>query len=433
MDEIILETGHHPHLTIEAQGKLYIKGWDRAEVRASASGKDNLNCMQDGETVTVRSLSNCEMRVPYEATILIQTANGETILKSVPGAITVQHAGGGLTLSDVGPVLVEDVNRDLNAREIQGDLTIRHANRHVNVSHIAGDFSADAINAHLTLKKVDGNLSAHVFGNATLGLDPKPGKTCHVEAHGVLTCTLPPKSQAVLDISGHGPIVTRLDGQTETIHEGHFTTTLGYAQENPAHITLVGFGPITVLESDHSQASAEFNFDFDDMDLEMDTLSQHITRQVTEQLEMQMGMFEAQMDALIDTAGISQEKAERIRTRTQEKVARAQEKISKAQERAAEKIEMARRRAEREGTRDKSRTVRAEISFGMDAAREGVRTGLSAAREAISAVLGKPRAGAASDPVSDDERMMILNMLAEKKITIQEAETLLAALEGRQE
>jgi hypothetical protein len=35
-----------------------------------------------------------------------------------------------------------------------------------------------------------------------------------------------------------------------------------------------------------------------------------------------------------------------------------------------------------------------------------------------------------ADPVSEDERMAILKMLAEKKITAQQAEKLLSALEG---
>ena len=36
-----------------------------------------------------------------------------------------------------------------------------------------------------------------------------------------------------------------------------------------------------------------------------------------------------------------------------------------------------------------------------------------------------------SDPVSDEERLTILKMLQEKKISLQEAEKLLAALEGK--
>lgn len=436
MDELIIETGARPQISVTSQGKLYIKGWERAEVRASASGKENLSLTQDGDNVTVQSLSHCEMRVPYESSVVVFSSNGETILKSVTGNITIHHANAGLTINDVGPVLVDDVSRDLNAQEVNGDLIIRNASRYVNASFVKGNFSADSISAHLTLKKVDGNISAHVLGNATLSLDPKPGQTCTVEAHGVLTCHIPPQTNATLDLNGPGPLVTQLGGKTETARQ-HHTLTLG---DGSAQISLTGYGPVTVLESEAGKSAAGFTFDFEDMELEMDTLSQQISRQVTEQLEMQMGLLDAQMEALFNSGNLSEEKAARIRARTEEKISRAQEKIARAQERAAEKIEMARRKAE--GSKSgKSKSYAPDfgpdfpfggkepgLRAGLSAAREGVRTGLAAAREALSNTLPK---SAPSDPVSDEERMMILNMLSEKKISIQEAESLLAALEGR--
>ncbi|MGE5222970.1 MAG: SHOCT-like domain-containing protein, partial [Omnitrophica WOR_2 bacterium] len=41
------------------------------------------------------------------------------------------------------------------------------------------------------------------------------------------------------------------------------------------------------------------------------------------------------------------------------------------------------------------------------------------------------RPEAAAEPVSEDERMLILKMLEEKKISAEEAEQLLSALEGK--
>lgn len=434
MDEIILTTGRTPQILITSQGKLYIKGWDRDEVRINVSGKDNFTAQQEDETVTVQSLSHCEMRVPYEASVTVQAANGETVLKSVTGTLTIQHANGSVTLNDIGTTLIEDVNRDLNAHEIHGDLTIHHANRFVNVGYVSGNFAAESIAAHLTLKKVEGNISARVQGHATLSLDPHPGQTCNVEAHGVLTCHIPPQANVTLELNGPGPLVTQFGGKTETAQR-HLSATLG---DGSAQVTLTGYAPVTVLEREAGKTSQEFNFDFGDLDLEMDTLSQQISRQVSEQLEMQMGVLDAQMDALMNTGNLSQEKAEQIRARTQEKLNRAQEKISHAQERAAQKIEKARQRAESKTGNDFTYggidAAREGVRTGMDAAREGVRVGMSAAREALSGVFGPSGSRPTrqtSDPVSDQERMMILNMLSEKKISIEEAETLLAALEGR--
>jgi hypothetical protein len=43
-----------------------------------------------------------------------------------------------------------------------------------------------------------------------------------------------------------------------------------------------------------------------------------------------------------------------------------------------------------------------------------------------------PQSETASQPVSDEERLLVLQMLEQQQITIEQAEQLLAALEGRQ-
>ena len=65
----------------------------------------------------------------------------------------------------------------------------------------------------------------------------------------------------------------------------------------------------------------------------------------------------------------------------------------------------------------------------------GISPGRRRSRPARNVVRQKQRRGNGLDmddsaPVSDDERMLILQMLQEQKITVEEAETLLAALEG---
>jgi hypothetical protein len=82
-------------------------------------------------------------------------------------------------------------------------------------------------------------------------------------------------------------------------------------------------------------------------------------------------------------------------------------------ERAARKAEAAGRRMERQ----------MERQFGKHAGRRGTRFSWSWDP-------GQSSKAPKADPVSDEERMTILRMLAEKKITAEEAEKLLSALEG---
>jgi hypothetical protein len=105
---------------------------------------------------------------------------------------------------------------------------------------------------------------------------------------------------------------------------------------------------------------------------------------------------------MFDWGGFGRELGQNISRRAQE-----------AAERAARKAEAAGRRAERQ----------LERQFGKHAGRRGARFSWSWDSSQM------PRASKA-DPVSDEERMTILRMLAEKKISSEEAEKLLSALEG---
>jgi hypothetical protein len=82
-------------------------------------------------------------------------------------------------------------------------------------------------------------------------------------------------------------------------------------------------------------------------------------------------------------------------------------------ERVRHRIEQATRRAER-----KLRRAQAKMDIRFDGGRWRYNAGSAAPSEA------------AGEPVSEEERMTILRMLQEKKITSEEAEKLLAALEG---
>jgi hypothetical protein len=86
---------------------------------------------------------------------------------------------------------------------------------------------------------------------------------------------------------------------------------------------------------------------------------------------------------------------------------RAQEKIARTQERLARKMEAASRRAEQRGRVPPGRA------------------------RAYPWPPQPPNPPEAREPVSDEERLMILRMLEQKKISLEEAENLLAALEGK--
>jgi hypothetical protein len=121
----------------------------------------------------------------------------------------------------------------------------------------------------------------------------------------------------------------------------------------------------------------------------------------------------------LSAAKLSEEQARRIEDRAREASeranARAQDRIRHAQERMEQKLERAQRKIENKAQAHER------------AARHG--------RHSWSFTIPTPPNPVIppGEPVSDDERLMILRMLEQKKISMEEAEELLSALEGKSE
>jgi len=149
---------------------------------------------------------------------------------------------------------------------------------------------------------------------------------------------------------------------------------------------------------------------------------EQIAEQVEAQIEAQMEIMNQQLNeqferlsATISRSELSSEEIERImeqaRIKSEEASLRAQEKMRRAQVILERKLEAAQRKRE---LRERAASQRGRKRGAWTA---GVVTPIS------------PEIG----PVSEEERLMILRMLEQKKITAEEAEQLLSALEGQSE
>ena len=107
--------------------------------------------------------------------------------------------------------------------------------------------------------------------------------------------------------------------------------------------------------------------------------------------------------------------SERINRRVEASLQRAQAHIDAASRRSDAKVQAAMRRAEAKAraAEVRSRSWQGRVVLG--------------GRTVTNVTSPAPQ----GEPVSDDERLTVLKMLQEKKITLEEAEKILAALEGK--
>jgi hypothetical protein len=173
------------------------------------------------------------------------------------------------------------------------------------------------------------------------------------------------------------------------------------------------------------------DFEIPDFDAEFERtfegMGNAIGQQIEAQIEAQMQMMEEQLNAQISNmtmnlgaSGLTPEQVERINQR-------AREASQRASERAEEKMRQAQERLERRMAATQQRMEQKARVAEARARRQ----------EHRSPGVGWPIApvepfSPLNEPVSDEERLTVLRLLEQKRITLEEAEALLSALEGKE-
>ena len=294
---------------------------------------------------------------------------------------------------------------------VHGDADVREVN---------GDLTLGEVGGNLDIQNVAGGLRAGANGNARLRLNTLSGSAYQVQADGNIYCYLPEDASLHIQMFSDGSVIkVRLPEGVTTHQQPAYELSLG---QGATPMTLRSGGAIYLfVERPGWSESGPVAGDVGGLPKDF---GQQVARQVEEQIQQQMAdmtrRINEQMERLSDRlnrAGFSPEETERIVNQAintgERESARAQEKMRRAQEKLERKLEAHRRRSEGRAQAATDRRSRRQ-TWGFE-------------WPSPPAPPAPPR-----PPVSEDERLMILRMLEQKKISLEEADRLLSALEGNE-
>lgn len=380
MTTIKLETSDAPHVRLnECLGGVTITGHGAAQVIIEIDGAESdVTTRQEGDLVTLSARRDCYITCPFNTTLTLQQVMGKLRVRSIDGPLTVESVMGDLSLRDVGAVSIRTALGDIEARHVKGALTLNQVNGDMRLRQVEGKFTLEQGNGDLNARDLSGGASVHnLRGDISLDTALTPSCEYHLNGHGDIKIRLPVSASArcILEATGNVRCDLPLTNADKTPHR--ITGQLG-AGEALLHVRAGG---------DVRLRSQEFEPEFGDR-LEAD--------------------LEAELGGLGDIgARIEQEiqrhferAAERSRYHAEREAERARRKADKLKDRM-------RREAERAAERARRQATAGAYPGGGDAF--------------------KPQA----EPVSEQERLAILRMVEQKKISASDAALLLDALEGK--
>ncbi len=416
------------------RGDLTVTAWDKLEVLAEVDDEQTLTAEEREGAVALAFNAEGNLTVPAGAHLVILQVQGALNVEGVKGGVEVtavqgdawlKEGAGSLALKTVqGDLTLEDWDGAADIGTVQGDASLRQLGGDVTLGSVGGDLvayeiegalSAPTVGGDADLRELDGALSLKNVGGDLVGRDLEAGAdvthvggdaslqavfagphTYRIQAGGDGTLRALPGSNAAFALRAGGAI--RVKGLAGDASGGEWRGTLG-SGEAKVELTAGGSVKLRALGEDVQDEDFPF-FDFCGMGAMMDWDMGDMGARIQQYVADKLGK--------IDFEAIAHREADRARRHMEREMERARRQREKAQ-----------RKAEQRGPG----RPRGPWHFEWE-----MRRGAPSQGEAARSSAGRPEPAEPREPAGEEERLAVLKMLAEGKISASEAEALLRAL-----
>lgn len=381
MAQRTIPCGEAPQLTIRAERNLSIRGGQPNEIQATIEDLGDLQAVSTENNLILTCEDDCALEIPLTAKVVVEETGGSLSISDFTGGLEIREVNGNLSLYRIG---------DVECKTIDGNCRVEGAGR-VQAQGVGGNLKGSELRGPLNVTGVGGNIKLAIAGSVEklrAGGNIKIGilainNDVEMSAGGNIHLYLPHKPGFVLDAaSGGHNVIVRLGESTRKFRGAVMGEHFG---DGGAKLILHAGGNVMILDTGLEAGETE---------------------------EIPVG---GKVDMDTDWSTMN----ERIHKRIHERVERAEKRAEAVRRRAEENVRLAMKSVEG-----------FDFSGVIDASLRSAGWPFAAADSSASFVSDDEPADE-REKVTDAERMIILNMLHEKKITAEEAERLLDALEGR--
>jgi len=371
-----ISAGTSPKVRLEAiDGDLSVVGWDGSDILIKGDDED-IRLEHTGSEVSLSCRGDLSLRVPKASSFEFINIGGDASIRGVTGNIELKKISGDLSIRDAGSISIDSILADFSLRGAQGNLYVKNAHGDVSVRDVEGNITLDSVADDLALRGARGNIKVNVGEDVVVYLEPKADGAYSITAGDDILLVLVHNANVTLSMQGD-EIDVDWPGVENQEDVPQRVLTLG---DGSAKITLSAGGDVRVTNKADAGESAEEFGNFAGVNFDWSGFGEMISRKVEQA-----------------TGHVSR---------------RAEEAARRAEKLAGEAAKRAERHAERHARRWKTNVGVGRWNWDFNS-------------QNIPTPPSPP-----SEPVAEEERMAILKMLQEKKITAEQAEQLLNALEG---
>jgi hypothetical protein len=410
MANILSLTREDPVIHIKAYSGVQITGTESAEVVCEIHAPQLATLVEDDGHVYVTVNSSCRLSVPVASSIEIEKGMGSVKITNVHNKIMVEKVFGNLILNDIDMAAIEKVGGNLSVHKAQGEVSADKVAGSLTVDDV-GAFHCEKVGGSCRVKGVHGDFGLEKAGGSFKG-QAIEGLTTVAKLGGSFTAS-DLNMEGVLKVGGSIKLYNCNFKEDLSLHAGgDIEIMINELQENLSIECRSGARDIAikVRDDDIKIEDYSYNYQIGEDHMKLSLAAGGAIRLIDHQEEVQDVVGDLSDHFDFEESPLSEMIQERIQSATR----RAEAKIKAAEIRLEQMQDQVSKR--------RGFDVDVHVpEFGFDFEMPHPFT-YQQSVPPVTKPVGKKGA-------SDEERLMILKMLQDKKITVDEAETLFQALE----
>lgn len=374
-------------ITLKSHGDLHLSAGNFNEITVF-SDVEELKTSRQNDEMVFKTHDDLDIQIPNSLVLKIEKIYGDAFLQGVEGVVQIETVA--------GDMFVRNFKAGLRVSNLGGDCTLNEIGGDVKIERIGGDLFGEGISGGVE-SRVGGSVMVQAGGplniraGGDIGLHLTSAKPANLKAGGDIALHLPANMDANVELESGGEQIL--------VHVGSHQVDL----QKWTYTAVVGAGGVLLqLDAGGDVEVVDTPWDRDEVDSQVSGMDETWRE------------HQCQLDESLTE--IADEAGDRFSQRAQhisEKAARISERAAQISERVARKME---RHAERISRQVEGIQGQIPSDFAMPP--------IPPIPPIYPAQPETQKTGA-----SEEERKIILQMLADKKITAEQAELLLQALE----
>lgn len=400
--------GESMTILVRAHADLSLQGWDKMEVFPIDEGRHAPVVQTEGEILRVTFADDGELLVPTGASVQVERVSGDAHIRNLTGKLAVERVGGDLSVQNVAEAAVSNIGGDCEVLGVTRALAIHRVGGDLSAEGLQGAAAVSNVGGDANLVLVGGSLDIKAGGDICLTMAQTGEQTVSARAGGDLDLYMSQGASAVISVISRGEdIRLRVDGGKQRLEQQAYQATLG---EGTAKLSLQAGGDVYISDEPHEEES------FASIAANLEEYWQ----------DLEESREERESDSDDEGFMSGEDISRRVNRHVEEAMRRADERIAAAMKRVEERT----RQMGRDGMVPPIPPVgRPRKSILIPEPPTPPTPPKSPAPPMPPTAPMPPGGKPVKNVVSEEERMLILTMLQEKKITAEEAAKLLEALE----